>query len=100
MSDYKEDEDILAFSLNHPTANEAKQNNPDYEYNLSKDDWLRLLKHPLIATAESLTLLYRINSMENSCANCTQLSEKFGQTPDYYKNVGSTATTITFECLT
>lgn len=61
------------------------ENNND----LSTDDWLDLLNDKNIFTKESLEVMRRLKHMDSEEASCTELSEKYGESIEFYKNTST-----------
>lgn len=55
----------------------------DYSPQLSVKDWVALLHNPKIFTSDSLAIIKRIAHLGGT-ATCTQLSQKFGETKNFY----------------
>src|SRR5690606_21728728 len=61
----------------------------DYDPGISTETWLALLADEAVFTRESLQIMKRIKDF-GGMATCTQLAERYGETPNFY-NRGSSA---------
>ncbi len=59
----------------------------DYHPNISSDEWLELLADKTVFTPSSLEIMKRMKD-HGGMATCTQLANKYGETPNFY-NTGS-----------
>lgn len=55
----------------------------DFDIGLKLDDWISLLKDETVFTISSLEIMKRMMNYGNM-ATCSQLSQKYGETPDFY----------------
>lgn len=63
--------------------------NDEYNPGLTVDEWSKLLKDKDVFNETALTIVARLLDIGGS-ATCTELSSKYGETPNFY-NVGSSA---------
>lgn len=61
----------------------------DYSPNLTVEDWVKLLGDREVFTTSSLEIMKRMKDI-GGMATCTQLSEKYGETSNFY-NIGSSS---------
>lgn len=59
---------------------------PDYHPNISVNTWGELLKDPEVFTPNSLAIMKRMKDYGGE-ATCKQLSEKYGESSNFYNNV-------------
>ena len=57
----------------------------DYSPGLTVDDWVKLLNDPDVFYSSSLEIMKRLYDF-GGIATCKQLSEKYGETPNFYNN--------------
>ena len=57
-----------------------------YTPGLSKEDWLGLLRDPMVFNERSLDLMFKMMSFDGK-ATCKQLSQRFGGSPQGYNSV-------------
>ena len=57
----------------------------DYSPGLTVDDWVKLLNDPDVFYFSSLEIMKRLYDF-GGIATCKQLSEKYGETPNFYNN--------------
>lgn len=91
MLSYDGKEDILEFSRRKWESykeTQIKWEYSDYDPKITEETWLELLKDPTIGTPETLTVIARMKELGGE-ATCSQLSEKFGKTPDFYNINGN-----------
>lgn len=70
-------------------TNESKWKHSDYSPQISAEQWITLLGDSEIFTPRSLQIMKRFKDFGGE-ATCTQLSQKYGETPNFY-NRGSSA---------
>ncbi|HPQ10906.1 MAG TPA: AAA family ATPase [Bacillota bacterium] len=69
--------------------NQSKWFPSDYEPNISVETWVELLQNDEVFTESSLEIMKRMKDIGGE-ATCKQLSEKYGETPNFY-NAGSSS---------
>ena len=73
---------------NEKTPCEEKWFPLDYSPDITADEWGQLLNNPDVFTIESLEIMKRIKD-HGGQATCTQLSVKYGGTPNFYNSTSS-----------
>lgn len=58
----------------------------EYNPGISKEEWLRLLKNREIFTPDALAVMRRMKDI-GGMATCTELSKKYGESPNFYNGV-------------
>ncbi|MEE3487590.1 MAG: AAA family ATPase [Bulleidia sp.] len=66
-------------------AKDVEPDDEDYDPGISTEQWVSLLKNPEVFTASSLQIMKRLKDYGGE-ASCKQLSVKYGESIDFYRN--------------
>lgn len=82
-------EDIVFFGSKQENAATAQwwPNESEYTPGIEKELWIQLLNNPNIFTPDALAIMKRLSDAGGE-ATCKQLSQKYGESPNFY-NTGS-----------